>query len=82
MRKIFAYLFVFILAFLLSACGGKESNVTVKREDQLVVGLECNYEPFNWTENSPSPYNYPINNAPGKYAAGYDVQIAKAVAAR
>jgi ABC-type amino acid transport substrate-binding protein len=81
MRKIFAYLFVFILAFLLSACGGKESNVTVKREDQLVVGLECNYEPFNWTENSPSPYNYPINNAPGKYADGYDVQIAKAVAA-
>lgn len=46
-----------------------------------MVGLECNYAPFNWTENSPSPYNYPINNAPGKYADGYDVQIAKAVAA-
>ncbi|MCK9537102.1 MAG: transporter substrate-binding domain-containing protein [Bacilli bacterium] len=80
MKKYFAYLLV-VLVFLLSACRESENNIVVIREDQFIVGLECNYAPFNWTENNRSPYNYPINNASGAYADGYDVQIAKAVAA-
>jgi len=80
MRKFIAYLLT-IMVFLLSACGERNENIEISREDQFIVGLECNYAPFNWTENKPSPYNYPINNASGKYADGYDVQVAKAVAA-
>lgn len=81
MRKAFVYLCLLALAFVLGACNSDTAQVEIARADQLIVGLECNYAPFNWTENDPSPYNHPINNAPGKYADGYDVQIAKAVAA-
>ena len=80
MKRYFAYLLV-VLVLMLSACGVSENKIEVARENQFIVGLECNYAPFNWTENNCSPYNYPINNASGKYADGYDVQIAKAVAA-
>lgn len=43
----------------------------------LIVGMEANYAPFNWTETSPSSYTYPIFDKTGEYADGYDVQIAK-----
>ena len=44
------------------------------------VGMECAYEPFNWTQNDSSNSAYPIANVSGKYANGYDVQIAAQVA--
>ncbi len=45
----------------------------------LIVGLECNYSPFNWTETKANTYTYPTN-LNNQYADGYDVQIAKYVA--
>ena len=42
----------------------------------LKVGMECAYEPFNWTQKDASNGAYPIANISGKYANGYDVQIA------
>ena len=42
----------------------------------LIVGLECNYSPFNWTETKANTYTYPTN-LNNQYADGYDVQIAK-----
>ena len=44
------------------------------------VGMECAYEPFNWTQADDSNSAYPIANIPGKFANGYDVQIAAQVA--
>ena len=44
------------------------------------VGMECAYDPFNWTQNSDANEAYPIANLSGKYANGYDVQIARQVA--
>ena len=44
------------------------------------VGMECAYEPFNWTQNDDKNDAYPIANLSGKYANGYDVQIALGVA--
>jgi len=44
------------------------------------VGMECAYEPFNWTQNDNSNGAFPIANLSGKYANGYDVQIAAQVA--
>ena len=44
------------------------------------VGMECAYDPFNWTQGDSSNSAYPIANVSGKYANGYDVQIAHQVA--
>ena len=42
--------------------------------------MECAYAPSNWQEDTASDTNYPIENVPGAYAEGYDVQIAKHIA--
>ena len=47
---------------------------------QLRVGMECAYAPSNWQESEPSDTNVPIENVPGAYAEGYDVQIARRIA--
>ena len=84
MKKLLSLICVLFVGLTLIGCNATESNTidfsSVPREEQFVVGLECNYAPFNWTEDKASPYNYPINNLEGKYANGYDVQIAKAIA--
>ena len=43
--------------------------------------MECGYKPFNWTQNTNANGAVPIANIPGKYANGYDVQIAAKLAA-
>ncbi|MDD7166506.1 MAG: ABC transporter substrate-binding protein/permease [Clostridia bacterium] len=47
----------------------------------LKVGMECAYEPYNWTQDDDRNGALPIKNLSGKYANGYDVQIAAMVAA-
>ena len=42
--------------------------------------MECAYAPSNWQESEASDTNYPVENVPGAYAEGYDVQIAKIIA--
>ena len=54
---------------------GDESNGVLK------IGMECAYEPFNWTQNTNANGGIAIANVTGKYANGYDVQIAAQVAA-
>ena len=44
------------------------------------VGMECAYDPYNWTQNDDSNGAVPIANVQGKFANGYDVQIARQVA--
>lgn len=70
MRKIF-----FGCALLFSLIGASCSSGV--GEDDLYVGLECNYAPFNWTENAANDHTLPISNHAGSYADGYDIQIAK-----
>ena len=72
MRKLISLV---LLISLLSACSAPVE------EDQLVVGMECAYAPFNWTQVEASETAFLINNEQGTgYCDGYDVQIAKAVA--
>ena len=47
---------------------------------QLRVGMECAYAPNNWQESEASDTNVPIENVPGAYAEGYDVQWARIIA--
>ena len=70
------------LAVVFTACLGGCSTATVEPaspEDQFVVGMECAYAPFNWTESKKTETNYPIDGTK-LYAEGYDVQIAKKIA--
>lgn len=67
-RNLFAV--VLMSALALSGCSNKT-------EDSIVIGMECNYAPFNWTAATASEYTLPIFNDAGKFADGYDIQFAK-----
>ena len=43
----------------------------------LTVAMECAYAPYNWSQPDDSNGAVPIVNAPGNYANGYDVMMAK-----
>ena len=60
---------------LLAGCAKKESN-------EFKVGLECNYAPFNWTQTDTSNGAVSISNSPSEYAGGYDVEVARKIAAK
>ena len=47
----------------------------------LRVGMEAAYAPYNWQVSEASEYTIPIENVSGAYADGYDVQVAKMIAA-
>ena len=66
--------------FLLTAASLSSCNTTQNEADVLVVGMECAYAPFNWTETSQTDTNVAISNIPGAYAEGYDVQVARIIA--
>ncbi len=75
MKKIFALFLALMLVFgtvALTACTDDGDNT-------LTVGMECGYDPFNFTQADDSNGAVKISNAPG-YANGYDVMIAKKIA--
>lgn len=59
---------------LLTACSAKAPNDTT-----LIVGLECNYAPFNWTQVAASETAVAISGG-GGYCDGYDIAIATIIA--
>ncbi len=71
-------------------CAGEEIGELVLKSETpentngvLKIGMECAYRPFNWTDlGSPSTGAVVITGGEdsGRYANGYDVQIAKYVA--
>ena len=74
MKKLFKSLFIGGLSALaLTAC----TNGEVSDNEKLIIGMECNYQPFNWTTFSESEHTLPIVGAAGEYADGYDVAVAK-----
>lgn len=46
----------------------------------LIVGLECDYPSFNWTEITKNNYTYPIVGKSAEFAEGYDIEIAYRIA--
>lgn len=61
--------------FALSACNKNGDE----HKEKLVVGLECAYIPFNFTQMTDANGAVKISNAEG-YANGYDILIAKRIA--
>ena len=79
MKKVMCLLCLFLLGLSLIGCGNTEIPGT-KTEGVLVVGMECDYAPFNWTETEKTDTNVAISNIANAYAEGYDVQMAKKIA--
>ena len=70
MKKLLPLLFILGSAFTFTSCG------STSFEGKLVIGLDCDYSPFNWSETSPNEHTLKVFNK-NLYCDGYDVQIAK-----
>ena len=56
---------------MMTACNN--SGVT---NDVLVIGMECNYQPFNWTRRKGKEYSLPIDED-NQCGDGYEIAGAK-----
>ena len=84
MKRIIALLVALMLIVCsLASCGqtGAEDLANVQAKGKIVVGMECAYAPYNWTTTTATDTTVAIANNSGAYADGYDVQIAKLIAA-
>lgn len=71
-----------LMVFGMAACkkqGGDDPQSSVADDDTFVIGMECNYAPFNWTQTDDSNGAVAIADGSG-YADGYDIRIAKKIA--
>lgn len=65
-----------LLSLLLISC-----NQNASEADTFVVGMECNYAPFNWIQQEQDDEALFIESSNG-YCKGYDVSIAKEIASQ
>lgn len=87
MKRFLCLMLVIICAALpvlaLTSCGAPDAAGDLDRvrsAGKIVVGMECNYAPYNWAQATTNEYaSVKLSN--GMYADGYDVQIAKRIAA-
>ena len=70
--KLFMLLGATLLLAPVASCG----NATNYDNEKLVIGMECGYQPFNWTENSSNDYTLPIFGT-NQFADGYDIAVAR-----
>lgn len=72
---------VLALSFMLGAAGcSKKTEPKETAKKEFKVGLECAYAPFNWTQTDDSNGAVAISGSK-EFAGGYDVEIAKKIAA-
>lgn len=66
----------------LASCGnsnpGTKDLENIKAAGKIVVGMECDYKPYNWAQTTENEYTVKVKD--GMYADGYDVQMAKKIA--
>lgn len=83
MRRFAAVLALVGVLGTMTACGNSNSDSSGapdNTENQIRIGMECAYAPNNWQEDDATDSNLEIENLPGFYAEGYDVQIARHIA--
>ena len=67
---------LFALLSLLSSLSLSACNTNQVDNTTLVIGMECAYQPFNWTETKANDYTLPIDGT-NEFADGYDIAIAR-----
>lgn len=72
MERIIRLSILVLFAFVLTGCTEQANN-------ELVVGLECNYAPFNWTTSVDSEETEKISQV-NAYCDGYDITVARKLA--
>lgn len=77
MKKIITLVFLALLTTLMFGC--KQVRNNWEEEKDLIVGLECDYAPFNWTESNYGDDFVKISGT-NHYAYGYDIEVAKIIA--
>ena len=70
-RSILTIFSVGLFSFFATGCNNQGVS-----NDKLVIGLECAYQPFNWTVQSNSEYTLKIDGT-NEYADGFDIAIAR-----
>jgi len=78
MRKLFILLSLLVLPIILTACAS-ERPYDFDNNDTIVIGMEADYAPYNWSTNTQSEFTHPIHSR-NDFADGYDIQIAKLIA--
>lgn len=63
-----------------TAAGTTAAGTTTAAKGDLVVGMEANYAPYNWSQPNDANGAVKIDGSAG-FAGGYDVAVAKALAA-
>lgn len=77
-RKIGAFVCASAMALtVLGGCGNGDGSASDEKE-QFVVGMECNYAPFNWLSSTQTDSSVALEGS--GYADGYDVMIAQNIA--
>lgn len=76
-KKLLIIAMVLSVLMVLTACGAKNTSGD---EKTFKVGLEAGYAPFNWTQMDNSNGGVAIDQS-AEFAGGYDVEIAKKIAA-
>lgn len=88
MKRLFSVVCVFFMLIVMCGCTNA-TNVETNDEptnndtqEKMVyrIGMECDYAPNNWQEDTASDTNLPISNLDGFYAEGYDIQMSKLIA--
>lgn len=62
-----------------TAAGTTAAGTTTAAKEDLVVGMEANYAPYNWSQPTDANGAVKIDGSVG-FAGGYDVAVAKALA--
>lgn len=75
MRRMFMLSVLAVVAIVLAGCGANEAD-----DNMFKVGMEAGYAPFNWTQVDEANGGVKIEGS-AEYAGGYDVEIAKRIAA-
>lgn len=88
MKKVLIVLTVLLSTFFMVSCSNSDIDVNsdnyqaIIDRGTLIVGMECAYAPFNWTVSGGSAYSEAVAiDGTNNLADGYDVSVAKAIAA-
>lgn len=76
MKKILSLVLALAALVCLCSCGKNADSSS----DVLKVGMECNYAPYNWSQDAKSDGAVAIANVDNMFTNGYDVQVAKKIA--